>query len=311
MASLMRAGIGLIDGKDMKRICFNLAFLLMLATTVGTTGQKTLAAASGEKNPPTPGTAFTSRGEADIILDSQWNKPGKEEMREYTLGPEDVIAVDIERHPEFSGIIIITKEGRVSFTTGADRIFRALPEYKDLRPVGLTIKQLEEVIKQKIKIYLFEPEVTVSVLEYGSKKYYVVGEVARPGRYPIKGSSLDLQEAIFEAGLPTPNAALRRVQVIKSNSRKAEFKKVNLYALLYRGDLGQNVKLEAGDIVYVPSTIASKVNTLLDQILNPASRADTLQRMYYQFDTEYYRTRYRYEDWYYKSRQTGTSFLGQ
>lgn len=289
-----------------KIVAFSLLLLLFPAVVNDGFSESAPEGAASVEDPANgPSFSFAPKSEAGIITTSRWRKPDEEVIPEYTLGPEDVFGVAVQRHPEFTGVIIIGKDGRVTFPVGAERTFRAVPEYRDLRPVGLTEEQLAEVIKQRLKKYLYEPEVTVSVVEYGSKKYYVVGEVARPGRYPMRGSSLDLQEVIFAAGLPTPYAALRRVRVIKPDREKPKFKRINLYALLYKGDLRQNVKVEPGDIVYVPSTVASKVNTMLSQIISPASSANALQRLYYEFDTEYYRTRYQYLDWYYRTQQKG------
>lgn len=229
--------------------------------------------------------------------------PVEEEIStEYILGGDDVISVTTERHPEFTGIVIIAQSGRATFPEGTESTFVTLPFWKEIKLIGVTEDQLEQEITERLKRYLYEPQVTVSILQYGSKKYYVVGEVLQPGRYAMRGSNITLMEAIFEAGLPTPYASLRRARIIGPDPEKPVSKKVNLYTLLYKGDLKQNLTLQPGDIVYVPSTIASKWNTVLDQLLNPASKASSLQMLYYQFDQDYYRELYKYNKWYYSTR---------
>lgn len=249
-------------------------------------------------------TAFLLSGCGTINQLSQVEiAPAEEEIPdEYILGGDDVISVTTERHPEFTGVVIITPAGRASFPEGTNPTFMTLPFWKELKPTGITEDQLEQEISERLKKYLYEPQVTVSILQYGSKKYYVVGEVLKPGRYAMKGSTINLMDAIFEAGLPTPHASLRRARIIDPDIKKPVSKKANLYTLLYKGDLRQNLTLQPGDIVYVPSTIASKWNTLLDQLLSPASKASSLQTLYYQFDTEYYRRLYEYDRWYYATR---------
>jgi len=221
---------------------------------------------------------------------------------EYILGGDDVLSVTTEKHPEFTGVVIITQSGKATFPEKTDPTFVTLPFWQELNLTGISEDQLKQEITEKLKKYLYEPKVAISVLEYGSKKYYVVGEVLKPGRYAMKGSGITLMEAIFAAGLPTPYASLRRARIIEPDPKKPVSKKVNLYTLLYKGDLRQNLTLQPGDIVYVPSTIASKWNTILDQILNPASKASSLQSLYYQFDTDYYRRRNQYDKWYYTTR---------
>ncbi len=226
----------------------------------------------------------------------------KETPAKYLLGRDDVVSVTTDRHPEFTGVVIITPDGKASFPDKTNPTFMTLPFWKNLKLTGITKNQLGQEITKKLKKYLYTPQVTVSILQYGSKKYYVVGEVLKPGRYAMKGGSTTLMQAIFAAGLPTPDASLRRARIIHPNAKHPVSKKVNLYTLLYKGDLKQNVTLQPGDIVYVPSTIASKWNTLLAQILSPVSKASSLQSLYYQFDTDYYRRLYEYNKWYYQTR---------
>ena len=89
------------------------------------------------------------------------------------------------------------------------------------------------------------PEVSIAITDYKSKNVYILGEVAQPGKYPMKGDVISLRDAIVAAGLPTREAALRRVHIIKYNSGKTAYRKIDLFRLLYKGKLKYNIDLMA------------------------------------------------------------------
>ena len=127
-------------------------------------------------------------------------------------------------------------------------------------------KQLERFVRT--------PVVSVIIAEYRSKNVVILGEVGRPGKYPMKGDSISLREAIIEAGLPTRAAALRRVLVVKPDVGSYTFEKVDLYKALYKGEPKNNLELVPGDIVVVPSTVPVEFNRALSTLLAPFIQAE-------------------------------------
>jgi protein involved in polysaccharide export with SLBB domain len=167
----------------------------------------------------------------------------------YTLGPDDVVQIDIMRHPEFSGIYPINMEGRLQYKFVGDM---------DVN--GMTKKQLEERVKDAISVFVNAPEVNVTVLEYRSKFIYVLGEVGAPGKYYMRSESIPIREAVFEAGLPTTAAAMRKCRIITPTAKgNPKVKKVNLYEILYGGDLKKNISMRPGEVLYVPATVMAKI----------------------------------------------------
>ena len=109
---------------------------------------------------------------------------------------------------------------------------------------------------------------------------YVVGAVRSPGKYPLREYIVRIRDIIFEAGLPTQDADLSRVYIIKPDLTNPSHQTVNLHDILYKGILKENYRLEPGDIVYVRTTTLSKINKVLDQLLNPATKAAALYYIY-------------------------------
>ncbi|MCX5665448.1 MAG: polysaccharide biosynthesis/export family protein [Candidatus Omnitrophica bacterium] len=185
------------------------------------------------------------------------------EASKYTLGPDDVIEVEVRRHPEFSGKYIVTAEGKI--------------EYKFIGDVfveGLTKVQLQERLAAVLSDYIIEPEVNVQILQYLSKVYYVIGAVNRPGKYFMKGNTIPILEAIVQAGLPNQASSTRKCRLI-SPARKGKGKViyVNVYELLYGGDLKCNLDMKPGDVLYVPTTTIAKVIQIIRPVTDTVASA--------------------------------------
>jgi polysaccharide export outer membrane protein len=185
------------------------------------------------------------------------------DMTNYTLGAEDVIQVDVQRHPEFSGIFPVNLDGKIQYKFAGD-----------IEVTGLNKKELEDKIKNTISVYIINPDVTVTILDYKSKVIYVLGEVGQPGKYFMRAESMPVREAAVLAGLPTLSAAMRRCQLITPDkSGKAKIKYVDLYSLLYGGDLTKNIDMHAGDVLYVPATVMAKVMRIISPVTQPVIQA--------------------------------------
>ena len=192
----------------------------------------------------------------------------------YTLGPDDVIEVTVMRHPEFSGIFPINSEGKIQYKFVGDI---------DVR--GLTKKLVQDKLVKVLSNYLVGPEVNVTITEYKSKYVFVLGEVGQPGKYYIKSETISVRDAVVNSGLPTYSAAMRKCSLITPDkSGKVKNKPVNIYAILYIGDLRKNVEMYPGDVLYVPSTVMAKIIRVISPVAttvglasSPAESTSTLK----------------------------------
>lgn len=164
-----------------------------------------------------------------------------EENLTYIIGPEDVLEISVWKHSELDRTVTVRPDGRISFSL-----------LGDVNATGLTPAELDEVITRRLSKYVQSPEVTVIVTDSGSKQVLILGEVARPGAYPI-GESITVLEAIGKAGNYTEKAALRSVTITrKSEAGTHKMIKVNLKKVITEGDTSKDIALEAGDVVYLP-----------------------------------------------------------
>jgi len=175
----------------------------------------------------------------------------------YTLGPDDAIEISVMRHPEFSGTYPVNQEGKIQYKFVGD-----------MEVNGLTKAELEQRIRDVLSTYVKNPEVNVTVTEYRSKYFYVLGEVGTPGKYYMRSETMSVREAVFEAGLPTTAAAMRKCRLISPSFRgNGKVRSVDLYAILYGGNLKKNINMHPGDVLYVPSTVMAK----LIRVINPVT----------------------------------------
>ncbi|MBN2120532.1 MAG: polysaccharide export protein [Candidatus Omnitrophica bacterium] len=190
------------------------------------------------------------------------------EGESYTLGKEDIIEVVVRNQPEFSGRFVVGPDGDIQYKFVGD-----------IKVEGLTKEQVAEILVKRLEQYVKVPEVSVTIAAYRSKFVYLLGELKKPGKYPMKGDAVSLRDAVVAAGLPTADAALRRTYVIKPDIKKAVYTKVDLYHVLYKGILEDDLTLTPGDLVVVPATVPSEINRALGKLLAPFSRAAVVEAL--------------------------------
>jgi polysaccharide export outer membrane protein len=183
----------------------------------------------------------------------------------YTLGRDDIIQIDVRNQPEFSGMFLIGFDGRIQYNY-----------LGDIPIAGMTKYEVQQVLEKLLQRYIRVPVVNVMIVAYNSKVVYVIGEVNHPGKFVMRGDAIKLREAILAAGLPTNQAALGRVHVIKPDLEDPQIRVLNVKRILYSGKLKDDIELHTGEIVVVPSTIWSKVNEFIGGLFSPVTRAARL-----------------------------------
>jgi polysaccharide biosynthesis/export protein len=154
----------------------------------------------------------------------------------YTLGPADVIHVRVWREPDLSGLMEVRPDGQIT-----------MPVIKELKAAGLTPAQLEEQISKALSEYVKNPQVTVSVEAVRSKRYYLSGEINRPGAYPL-ASPTTVFEALTMAGGFREFANKKKITIIRGAQRF----RFSWNEVVKGKNLAQNIGLESGDQIIVP-----------------------------------------------------------
>ena len=159
---------------------------------------------------------------------------------EYRLQPGDTIDVAVWKEPELQKLIVVRPDGKFSF-----------PLAGEIAATNRTVAQVQKEIETKLKAFIPEPVVTVSITEIGGNRVYVIGQVTKPGAY-IMNPQLNVLQALSLAGGTTPFASLNDIMVMRASGDGKRVMKFE-YGDVSRGkNLEQNVMLEAGDVVIVP-----------------------------------------------------------
>lgn len=157
----------------------------------------------------------------------------------FIIGPTDVLDISVWKEPTVSRSVPVRPDGKIS-----------LPLLNDIQAAGLSPMQLAAAITEKLRKFLTDPQVTVTVVTINSQRVYVVGEVSRPGPVPLLPGMTTLQ-ALSSAGGLTQFADQKHGYVLRVEGGKDNYYPFSYHNLL-RGDKRGNIVLRSGDTIVVP-----------------------------------------------------------
>jgi polysaccharide biosynthesis/export protein len=173
---------------------------------------------------------------------------GAQTAANYVIGPQDVLNITVYDQGGLSNKYAVDSDGTFTF-----------PLIGAVKVNGMTVREVEVMlIKRLADGYLRNPQVSVSIDQYRSKRVFVMGDVRTPGTYQLTGD-MSLIEAIARAGSTTPTASgeilivrsrTKKGPVLPGEDDKAEVINVSLPDL-QAGRMSQNVALQDGDTIYV------------------------------------------------------------
>jgi polysaccharide export outer membrane protein len=176
----------------------------------------------------------------------------KRQDKDYIIGPDDVLKIQVWDNTDLDRVVQVSREGTFAF-----------PLIGSVMVDGLSVAKLEKELSSRLADgYIKNPQVTITIDQYKSKKVFVLGEVIKPGSYPLTGGT-DLLDIIAQAGGHTDEAGneiiiirpqnnLRKENpTLPQDASEGETTTIDLHQLL-RGDISLNIELQNGDTVYLP-----------------------------------------------------------
>jgi polysaccharide export outer membrane protein len=165
---------------------------------------------------------------------------------EYKIGALDILEITSRIGSEHTtDTIMVRSNGTISYAF-----------VDELPVVGLTVSELDETLTEKLSVFIKHPRIDIVVKEFKSKSALVMGEVgafryahyeAASGRLYLNGK-MTLLDLMVMAGGYTKDADIKKVKLIRGD--KSYF--INLFDLIYRGEIEQNVIIDDGDVIDVP-----------------------------------------------------------
>ena len=157
----------------------------------------------------------------------------------YRIGPEDVLHVTVWDNKDLTREVTVRPDGKIS-----------LPLIQDVQAQGLTASELASLLSNRLTEFIKDSQVSVIVTQVNAPKIYVLGNVQRPGPYPLR-SDMSVLQALAGAGGFTPFASRKNIKLIRGTGDRQEVRRVNYNNLIGKGG-DVNYLLKPGDTIVVP-----------------------------------------------------------
>jgi len=191
-----------------------------------------------------------------------------EEATDFTFGAGDRFSVRVFQHEDLDADLTVAPDGTVTF-----------PLVGRVQVGGRTYAELVAELEQGFQQYYTDASVAVNVLEVNNRKVFVVGEVAHPNVLQITGE-LTVLEALVRTGGISPDCRSDNLLLIRGDLDDPQLYTVDVDRLL-EGELAQNVALQRGDILVVPTRTIVNVERFfrsVDGIIGPFVRGSQIYR---------------------------------
>jgi polysaccharide biosynthesis/export protein len=169
-------------------------------------------------------------------LQPEWMPVGES----YVIGPEDVLSIHVWKEEAFSRTVPVRMDGKIS-----------LPLIDDVQAAGYTARQLKEVLTNKLKEFVENPNVSVTVSEANSYKVYISGQVRSPGVYRLRSETSLLQFIPMVGGF-TDWANQKKILIIRREGGQEKRLTINYKKIVSGKDPDSNIILRTGDTIIVP-----------------------------------------------------------
>ena len=159
---------------------------------------------------------------------------------EYRVGETDTLQITVWKEPDFSKTVNVRPDGMIS-----------LPLIGEVKVIGMTSGEIQDVVASNLKAYLLNPLVTVEITEIKSRRVFITGEVVRPGLYPL-GGPITVLQLIAQAGGFTPFAKRKSIVVLCQENGQPQKRPFNYTEVVHGKAAEQNILLTPGCTVVVP-----------------------------------------------------------
>jgi len=177
-----------------------------------------------------------------LLIFYAFPKNMRAQSADYIVGQYDVLSVYFWNHTELSTNAQVYVDGHISY-----------PLIGDVMVAGLTIKEAEAKIREKMSYYFVDPKITVSLAKVTGKRVSVIGKVVKPGDFDyIEGKRLS--DYVAQAGGPAVGADLAKTKITRMGQEGPQVFGVDLRKILKDGRKDLDIVMQGGDTVSIPKT---------------------------------------------------------
>ena len=159
---------------------------------------------------------------------------------DYVLGAGDVVKISVFEHPDLASEVRLSESGKISF-----------PLIGEVPLVGMTARDAEARITQLLALggFIKKPQVNLLVLQFRSQQVSVLGQVNRPGRYPIEGPG-KISDFLATAGGIAPTGE-DVIKLVRMRDGKPVLIEIDPAEAFEAGKLDKDIAVKGGDVIYV------------------------------------------------------------
>jgi polysaccharide export outer membrane protein len=181
------------------------------------------------------------------------NQTGRDGFQEryprYRLQAGDTFDLSFEYSPEFNQTLTVQPDG-----------FVTLREIGDVYVSGLTFPEVGRALSDKYGSILYQPKISVMPKDIQKRYFIAAGEVARPGKYELRGETTVEQAIAMAGGFAQDRAKHSEVVLFRrTGDTLALGRVVDVKKMLKQRDLREDLYLKPGDLIFVPQTTWSKL----------------------------------------------------
>jgi len=181
----------------------------------------------------------------------------------YRLGPGDVVEISMYGYEKSVQEVLVDPNGYISYLLVGQ-----------IKASGKTVPQLREEIMRKLAGFFRDPLVSIIPMQFNSRAFTIMGAVNNPGTFEIKGFTKILDALGIAKGFAIGVFNDSTVEISDLEHaflvRKNQYIPVNFVGLIKEGDFKENILLQAGDYIYIPSSVSNEI-FLLGEIQFPGS----------------------------------------
>lgn len=158
----------------------------------------------------------------------------------YKIGVGDVLSISVWEEPNLTKeAVFVRNDGKITF-----------PLLDDITAENKSTMELKNIIEKGLSEFVSAPNVTVTLINQGSRKFYILGEVMKTGEYPLT-KKLTAVQAFALAGGFTEWASKDEIILSRNTNGKKQTIIIN-YKNILKGDFSKDIYLKADDTIIVP-----------------------------------------------------------
>lgn len=172
---------------------------------------------------------------------------------EYIVGPGDHIKIQLYGKENKEYDLMITRDGSIQF-----------PDLGPINVAGLSFEELKTTLSKRIQQQMIGVQSSITMGKLRSIRIFIAGDAYKPGSYTVSSLST-ITQALFVAGGINDIGSLRNIQLKRNGKLIGKF---DLYDLLMNGDASKDLRLQSGDVVFVPAV--KSLITVEGEVRRPA-----------------------------------------